>query len=237
MLELKNITQKYGEVVIFNDFNITIKEGFTSLMGKSGSGKSTLMRYFTRLQKPTSGEIYINGKLITDDDIIPMVFQEKSLLDHMTVVDNVALPLYIKGVNKNEAKDRAIQMLKVVGLEDQANKFGSTRVLSGGQMMRISIARSLVANPTILFLDEAFAALDSTTRKSMQDFVKDLQRNTPNSIFLMISHDERESAYLSDEIYVLGVNPAHIKQHLTIGNYSRDSRELFEVVNHLESII
>lgn len=231
IFELKNINQTYtndktGKVTtIFNDFNMAVEDipnrgQFVALMGESGCGKSTILRYITNLNKPTSGEILYCGKPLTHTDIIPMVFQMPSALEWMTVLDNVALPLFIQGVDKKTARQNALEMIKIVGLEGHENKWAKYPLLSGGQLQRIAIARSLVANPTILMMDEPFSALDSANRKKMQLFLSDIFRNGENNnlnptIFL-VTHDAKEAVYLADDIFIMGSNPGHIKHHLKI---------------------
>jgi NitT/TauT family transport system ATP-binding protein len=236
-LELKNIIQKYGDKVIFDDFNLTIEPGITAILGESGCGKSTLFRYLTGLQEPTSGEILINGNKRTDKDVIPLVFQERSTLPYYNVLDNVALPLLLKGVPKKEANEKAAAMLDFVELEDHLHKYAKYPILSGGQLQRVAIARSLVTNPSILLLDEPFGSLDSTTRRKMQQFVKELHNKLPESLFVIITHDEREATYLANDIYVLGANPGHVKQKIELQPMDRKSTAFFEAVNYLESII
>ncbi|MCJ7448138.1 MAG: ATP-binding cassette domain-containing protein [Bacteroidales bacterium] len=130
IINLVNINQVYSDHtppnVVFKDFNLDIKEikeqgQFITLMGKSGCGKSTLLRYISGLQEPTSGEVYIYGKKRTDKDRIPMVFQQYTSFEWKTVLQNVALPLILKGVPKYEANDRAMDMIKVVGLDGHEN--------------------------------------------------------------------------------------------------------------------
>ena len=185
VLELKNIHQTYfdsktqKDFVVFNDFNLAVEDypgmgQFIVIMGKSGCGKSTILRYFTGLQKPTSGEVLINGKPIGNDESIPMVFQQYSSLEWFTVLQNVALPLTLKGVPKAEANAKAMEMIKVVGLEGHENKFAKMPLLSGGQLQRVAIARCLVANPNMILLDEPYGALDGFTRAKMQFFLLDI---------------------------------------------------------------
>ena len=229
MLELKNVSQKYGERTIFDNFSIKIEKGtFTALMGPSGCGKSTILRYFTKLQTPTTGEVITL-------DTIPLVFQERSCLEHLSVLDNVALPLVLKGVK--DAKEQALEMLKVVGLEDQKDKYAKYPNLSGGQLQRVAIARSLVANPEVLLLDEPFSSLDSTTRRDLQDFLKQLHDKGVASTFIIVTHEAREAIYLADNILIMGANPGHVKYNVESNTSDRNSPRAFELLNYIESII
>ena len=164
---------------MFKDFNLDIKDikergQFITLMGKSGCGKSTLLRYISGLQVPTSGDVYIYGKKRTDKDRIPMVFQQYTSFEWKTVLQNVALPLILKGVSKDEANEKAMAMIKIVGLAGHESKWAKYPILSGGQLQRVAIARNLVVNPQILLMDEPFGALDTVTRKQIQLFLRSI---------------------------------------------------------------
>jgi NitT/TauT family transport system ATP-binding protein len=186
IINLVNINQVYSDHtppnIVFKDFNLDIKDiknqgQFITIMGKSGCGKSTLLRYISGLQVPTSGEVYIYGRKRTDKDRIPMVFQQYTSFEWKTVLENVALPLILKGTPKNEANDRAMEMIDIVGLSGHENKWAKYPILSGGQLQRVAIARNLVVNPQILLMDEPFGALDTVTRKQIQVFLRSIFEN------------------------------------------------------------
>ena len=226
IINLKGINQIYSDSnppnVVFKDFNLDIKDQpgqgqFITMMGKSGCGKSTLLRYISGLQEPTSGNVYIYGKKRTENDRIPMVFQQYTSFEWKTVLENVALPLIIKGVPKSEAYDKAMEMIKIVSLEGHEKKWAKYPILSGGQLQRVAIARNLVVNPQILLMDEPFGALDTVTRKQMQKFLRTIFENAsldPTVIF--VTHSESEAVFLSTDIYILGSAPSNIKCHLEI---------------------
>ena len=234
VINLKNIRQVYktdkSENVLFDNFNFDIKdikgEGqFVSLLGKSGCGKSTLLRYIAGLQKPTSGEIDIYGKTKTDADRIPMIFQQYSSFPWMSVIENVALPLIINKVNKNEAYDKAEELIKIVGLSGHEKKWARYPLLSGGQLQRVAIARSLVANPKILLLDEPFSALDIKNRNELQNVLLTLFKNpTIDVTFILVTHDIREAVYLSNRLYIMKSNPGEIYKEykIDLGTRERD---------------
>jgi NitT/TauT family transport system ATP-binding protein len=226
IINLVNINQVYAEHtppnVVFKDFNLDIKDiknqgQFITIMGKSGCGKSTLLRYISGLQVPTSGEVYIYGKKRTEKDRIPMVFQQYTSFEWKTVLQNVALPLILKGVSKDEANEKAMQMIKIVGLAGHEQKWAKYPILSGGQLQRVAIARNLVVNPQILLMDEPFGALDTITRKQIQVFLRSIFENAkldPTVVF--VTHSESEAVFLSSDIIILDSGPATIRHQFKI---------------------
>lgn len=229
ILELRNVTQTYKDkttkkdFTVFENLNFVVEDvvnigQFVTIMGASGCGKSTLLRYCTGLQRPTSGEVYIGGKLIEKKQSNPMVFQHYSSLEWYTVLKNVALPLRLRGVPKQEAHEKAMEMIKIVGLAGHEYKYAKYPLLSGGQLQRVAIARSLVANPNILFLDEPFGALDGKTRAEMQFFLLELYQQNEhanlNPTNVLVTHDPREAALLGNDIIIMGANPGRIIVHI-----------------------
>jgi NitT/TauT family transport system ATP-binding protein len=253
IINLVNINQVYSDHtpanVVFKDFNLDIKDikdygQFITIMGKSGCGKSTLLRYISGLQVPTSGDVYIYGKKRTDKDRIPMVFQQYTSFEWKTVLENVALPLVLKGVNKSEANDKAMEMIKIVGLAGHENKWAKYPILSGGQLQRVAIARNLVVNPQILLMDEPFGALDTVTRKQIQCFLRNIFENAkidPTIVF--VTHSESEAVFLSSDIIILDSGPASIKHHIKVDlpkkrdDSVRYSNDFTEYVNKLGSLM
>lgn len=258
VLELKNIHQTYfdsrtqKDFVVFDDFNLAVEDypnigQFIVIMGKSGCGKSTLLRYLTGLQKPTSGEVLINGNPIGENESIPMVFQQYSSLEWFTVLQNVALPLTLKGVSKREAYDKAMDMIKVVGLEGHENKYAKMPLLSGGQLQRVAIARCLVANPTMLLLDEPYGALDGFTRAKMQFFLLDIfqkgEMANLNPTVVLVTHDPREAVLLGQDIYIMDADPGRIVKHIkpdlkgTRDRAMRKDPRFVEIVSYIEDVM
>jgi NitT/TauT family transport system ATP-binding protein len=253
IINLVDINQVYSDHtppnVVFKDFNLNIKDiqsqgQFITLMGKSGCGKSTLLRYISGLQIPTSGDVYIYGKKRTDKDRIPMVFQQYTSFEWKTVLQNVALPLILKGIARDEANGRAMDMIKIVGLEGHEGKWAKYPILSGGQLQRVAIARNLVVNPQILLMDEPFGALDTVTRKQIQVFLRSLFESAkidPTVIF--VTHSESEAVFLSSDIYILDSGPANIRHHFKIdlppnrNDSIRYSTEFTDYVNKLGSLL
>ena len=225
-IQLRNITQIYTENqkknIVFDNFNLNIKDvagagQFVVIVGPSGCGKSTILRYIAGLQKPTSGEIYFNDRLQTDDDRISMVFQQYSSLPWKTVIENVMLPLEIKGVKDKEAFERAKNLIEIVGLKGHENKFAQYPILSGGQLQRVALCRSLVANPEIILMDEPFGALDVRTRLQMQDMLCGIWTKLQGDpTVILVTHDLNEAVYLADEIFVMTSNPGRIVKNITV---------------------
>jgi NitT/TauT family transport system ATP-binding protein len=253
IINLVNITQVYSDHtppnIVFKDFNLAIKDikdrgQFITLMGKSGCGKSTLLRYISGLQEPTSGEVYIYGKKRTSKDRIPMVFQQYTSFEWKTVLENVALPLILKGVPEDEANDKAMAMIKIVGLSGHEDKWAKYPILSGGQLQRVAIARNLVVNPQILLMDEPFGALDTVTRKQIQLFLRSIFEHAkldPTVVF--VTHSESEAVFLSSDIIILDSGPATIRHEIKIDlpdirdEAVRYSTQFTEYVNKLGSLM
>jgi glycine betaine/proline transport system ATP-binding protein len=180
------------------------------IMGLSGSGKSTLLRCMTRLIEPSAGEIYFEAQDLmqaSDTELIEMrrhkmgmVFQHFALLPNRTVLGNVALPLEVQGIGKAAREQRALEVIKLVGLDGREHYY--PRELSGGQQQRVGIARSLAAEPDIWFLDEPFSALDPLIRREMQDEFMRLQNVLHKSI-VFITHDFEEAIRLADRIAIM----------------------------------
>jgi NitT/TauT family transport system ATP-binding protein len=222
IIELRGIGQSYDggqNWIIKNlDFVIEDKPGmgqFVVLLGMSGSGKSTLLRYIAGLQTPTEGTVLINGKKVEDHPRISMVFQQYSSLPWMTVLDNVGLALDYQGIGKKDRDERAMEMIKLVGLDGHEKKYAIYPTLSGGQLQRVAIARSILANPSILLMDEPFGALDIKTRMQMQELVMNLW-NKFHSTIIFVTHDISEAVYMADDIYIMKKSPSHIAAHIDI---------------------
>lgn len=222
IVELKNISQSYdgGDSWIIKDLNFLIEDKpnqgqFAVIMGMSGSGKSTLLRYIAGLQKPTKGVALLRDKPVDDKNRVSMVFQQYSSLPWLSVLENVGLGLAYQGVPKKERDERAMELIKKVGLDGHQHKYAQYPALSGGQLQRVAIARSFLANPDILLMDEPFGALDINTRLQMQDLLCEIWSEFhPTVIF--VTHDVSEAVYLADDIYILKAAPACIVEHVHV---------------------
>ena len=232
IIELKNVGQSYdgGENWIIKDCNLSVPDKpaqgeFVVILGMSGCGKSTILRYVAGLQKPTAGQVFIHGKPMEEAPRVSMVFQSYSSLPWMSVLDNVALAMQFKGIGQKERHERAMDIIKKVGLEGHEQKYAQYPTLSGGQLQRVAIARSIVANPDILLMDEPFGALDINTRLQMQDLLADLWTEFhPTVIF--VTHDISEAVYLGDDIYIMKSQPSDFVRHIEVGLPLERSREL-----------
>ncbi|WP_415271424.1 betaine/proline/choline family ABC transporter ATP-binding protein [Candidatus Pelagibacter sp. Uisw_121] len=203
--------QENGCIVGVNNASFEVSKGeMLVVMGLSGSGKSTLLRCISRLTDATAGKIFIEGQdllSLSNKELIElrrnkmgMVFQSFALLPHKTVVENIAFPLQIKGIKTKDSINKAMEMVKLVGLDGRENYF--PRELSGGQQQRVGIARSLAVEPDIWFLDEPFSALDPLIRKEMQDEFLRLQEKLQKTI-MFITHDFDEALKLADRIAIM----------------------------------
>lgn len=220
IIELKNISQVYdGNKIVIQDLNLLIEKRenhqFIVILGQSGCGKSTLLRYVAGLQKPTSGEVFLNGQPRSENDVVSMVFQRYSSPPWMTALENVMLPLILKGVPKKQAKEEAMQMVKAMGLEGHEQKFAQEPLLSGGQLQRVAIARSLITNAGIILMDEPFGALDLNTRLDMQLLLAEIyEKLKPTIIF--VTHAIDEAVFLGDEVWIMDANPGRIIRRIDI---------------------
>ena len=203
--------QEAGCIVGVNNASFEVSKGeMLVVMGLSGSGKSTLLRCISRLTDATAGKIFVEGQdllSLKNKELIElrrnkmgMVFQSFALLPHKTVLENIAFPLQIKGINTEDSISKAMDMVKLVGLDGRENYF--PRELSGGQQQRVGIARSLAVEPDIWFLDEPFSALDPLIRKEMQDEFLRLQGVLKKTI-MFITHDFDEALRLADRIAIM----------------------------------
>lgn len=200
-----------GYIAGVKDVSIEVSRGeMLVIMGLSGSGKSTLVRCFSRLHEITGGTIEVEGQdimALSEKDLIDlrrnkmgMVFQSFGLLPHRTVLENIAFPLEMRRQDRHTRRDRAMEVIKLVGLEGREDYF--PRELSGGQQQRVGIARSLAIEPDIWFLDEPFSALDPLIRREMQDEFLRLQDMLGKTI-VFITHDFDEALRLADRIAIM----------------------------------
>ena len=195
MIEVKNLNKTFKSVEALKDVSLTIEDGdIFGIIGMSGAGKSTLVRCLNFLERPDSGEVIVDNKILgtlSEKELlsfrkeVAMIFQGFNLLMQSTCLKNVMFPMELEKVDKNKARERALELLDMVGLKDKANAYPAT--LSGGQKQRVAIARALACNPKILLCDEATSALDPTTTNQILDLISDINKKL-NITVVIITH-------------------------------------------------
>lgn len=210
VVALSGVSRSFGPTRALDDLSLTVRRGeILGIIGRSGAGKSTLIRCLNGLERPDSGRIEIEGRNIvglSESELQPirrkigMIFQHFNLMSAKTVVDNVALPLKIAGWAKAERRERALELLDLVGLSDKAGSYPSE--LSGGQKQRVGIARALSARPALLLSDEATSALDPETTRAILTLLKDINRKLGVTVVL-ITHEMEVVRTIGDRVAVL----------------------------------
>jgi len=236
MIELKRITKVFQQkdriTTALSDISIKVPEGkIMGVIGESGAGKSTLIRCVNLLERPTMGEVYVDGQdlmNLTPSELakarrnIGMIFQHFNLLSSRTVFDNIAFPLELTKTPKAEIRKRVNELLKLVGLENKALDYPAK--LSGGQKQRVAIARTLASNPKVLLCDEATSALDPSTTHSILSLLKEINRQL-NITILLITHEMEVVKDICDEVAVLH-NGRLIEQGSIADIFSHPKNEL-----------
>lgn len=240
IIELKGLTKTFGSgegsVKALKNIDLEIHKGdIFGIIGLSGAGKSTLVRCINLLEKPTSGNVIFDGRDLTampDKELrlvrrsIGMIFQRFNLLMQRTALDNIIFPLLLEGMDKKKAKERGMELLKIVGLEDRADAYPAQ--LSGGQMQRIAIARAVANNPKVLLCDEATSALDPNTTRAILDLLKDINR-TMGVTIVIITHEMKVIEQICSHVAVIDhgdiVEKGEVKDVFTSPK-SRIAREL-----------
>jgi len=214
VLEVKQVNKEYGlkgfKTSVLKDINLNVEKGdFISIMGPSGAGKTTLLNLMSTLDKPTTGQIILDGNDLSKvsskklamirRNQIGFIFQDYSLLDNMTILDNIALPLALGRKKTNEIIQKATEMAQLFGLEKHLNKYPYE--LSGGQKQRTAAARALITNPSVIFADEPTGALDSRSSTDLLECLKRINEQTEATI-IMVTHDPFSASY-SKRVYML----------------------------------
>jgi len=214
MIEIRNLGKTFqtanGDIVALQDINLTIRDGeIFGIIGLSGAGKSTLVRCINLLERPTTGEVLVDGKnllalsqkeLLKTRQNIGMIFQGFNLLEQRSVLRNVCFPLEIAGVPKEQARKRAVELLELVGLADRQKAYPAQ--LSGGQKQRVAIARALATKPRYLLCDEATSALDPNTTQSILALLREINETLGVTI-VVITHEMRVIDQICDRVAVI----------------------------------
>jgi len=235
MLILKDIIKNY-EVPVLGPIDVEIKsKSFVSIIGASGSGKSTFLRLASGLISQSSGSISYKNNIKPK---MGFVFQDSTLLPWRNVIDNVLLPSELTKQNNSESIEKSINWLERVGLKGKENSFPNE--LSGGQKMRVSIARAMVQGGDLLLLDEPFSALDEVTRRKLEDDLLEIWE-TNNITVLFVTHSVTQAVYLSQRVIVLSSGPGIILEDLAIEKNLKDdfeeTSEFISQVRHLTNIL
>ncbi len=225
-IKIDKVRKCFGNVEVLKEFNQVFEDKeFITLLGPSGCGKTTMLRMLAGFEKPTSGTISIDDKVVSSDKVfippekrdIGMVFQSYAVWPHMTVFDNIAYPLKIKKVPKNIIKEKVDAIMEVVHLSQYADRIPSQ--LSGGQQQRVALGRALVAEPNLLLLDEPLSNLDAKLRENMRFEIKAIQKKLGITV-VYVTHDQIEAMTMSDKVIVIndGIiqqvgNPMEIYRH------------------------
>lgn len=231
-LELKNLSKKYGENTVVNNFNINVEKGeLISILGPSGCGKTTTLRMIAGFIKPTGGHIFLSGEDITDfpPEIRPVstVFQNYALFPHMTVYENIdyglRYPLKVgEKLNKKQKKERMEKVFELINLKGLENR--RTDQLSGGQQQRVALARSLVLEPKVLLLDEPLSNIDTKLRETVRNEIRKIQKKLGITM-IFVTHDQEEAMSISDRIVVM--NQGEIQQTGTSREIYRTPESVF----------
>ena len=209
-LTISHLEKAFGSNLVVKDFNLSVEKGeFISLLGPSGCGKTTVLRMVAGFETPTSGSIQIGGQEVTglkaNARNIGMMFQAYALFPNLTVADNVAFGLKVKGVAKAERDARVAEMLALIGLPDKGASYPFQ--LSGGQQQRVALARALAPSPRVLLLDEPLSALDAKVRVSLRNQIREIQQRLGITT-IFVTHDQEEAMSISDRIVVMNAGIA-----------------------------
>ncbi len=204
-IEIKNVIKRFGENTVLNNISLQVNKGeLVTLLGPSGCGKSTLLRAIAGLNQVDGGQVWLDGRDVTDVDPrkrqVGMVFQSYALFPNMTAAQNVAFGLSIQKRPKEEINRRVMDLIELVGLKGKENQRPSQ--LSGGQQQRVALARALVMDPKVLLLDEPLSALDAQIRQNLRVQIREIQQSM-HITAIFVTHDQEEAMSISDRIFVM----------------------------------
>lgn len=215
ILKAENINKSFGEKQVLNKVSITLNEGeIVSLLGVSGSGKTTLFNILSGIYEPDSGSVYLNGRDITGKPgEISYMLQKDLLFPYRKVIDNICLPLIIKGMKKKQAREKAAPYFEIFGLEGTEYQYPAD--LSGGMRQRAALLRTYLSSNGVALLDEPFSALDTITKSKIHKWYLDIM-NQINLSTVFITHDIDEAILLSDRIYILSAQTGSVDKEIII---------------------
>ncbi|MBX3112234.1 MAG: nitrate/sulfonate/bicarbonate ABC transporter ATP-binding protein [Fimbriimonadaceae bacterium] len=248
LVRLANLTKTFprpesgGSIQVLDSLDLSISTGeIVALLGRSGSGKSTMLRLISGLIQPTSGSIMSSGRAVTGPNPdVAMVFQNYALFDWLTVTENVEIGLEAKRVPPREARKKALEALKLVGLEGFAKAY--PKELSGGMKQRVGFARAFVVEPRVMLLDEPFSSLDVLTAENLRGEIADLWEDGlfPAEAVLIVTHNIEEAVILADRVVVISANPGRVRGEIRITlprPRERTAPEFRAMVDHIYTIM
>lgn len=240
ILRVENVNKSFGDKLVLKDINIKLNKGeLVSLIGVSGSGKTTLFNIIAGLLTPDSGKVYLKGEDITSKaGKVSYMLQKDLLLPYMKIIDNVSLPLILRGEKKKVAREKVRGLFNDFGLNGYEEKYPAE--LSGGMAQRAALLRTYVFSKDVALLDEPFSALDAITKTSIHKWYKSIINEIGIST-IFISHDIEEAVKLSDRIYILGKNPGTIVDEIEVQenfdeNFFED-KKFIEYKKHIIKIL
>lgn len=219
-LEIRGIKKSFDETEVLRNISICLKKGeFISIVGQSGCGKTTLFNIIAGLIKPDAGNVYIDGEDLTGISGFVSYMQQKDLLlPWKSVIDNVSIPLTLKGMDKEEAKRKVMNYFELFGLSGFENVY--PHKLSGGMRQRAALLRTYMLSKDIMLLDEPFGAIDAINREKLQSWLRDVLKNLGISLIL-ITHEIDEAILISDRLYVMSQKPSSISAEFKCADYNQ----------------
>ncbi len=231
MISLQNIHKSFKKFNVIKDLSLEIAKGeIVSLIGPSGCGKTTTIKMINGLEKPTEGKVLIDGKDISDLDLIQLrrgmgyIIQQTGLFPHMTIEENIGIIPKLEGKDKDEIRKKVYSLMEMIGLDADDYLWRYPAQLSGGQLQRVGVARAFAMDPEIILMDEPFSALDPVTREQLQNELLEIQSKMKKTI-VFVTHDMREAIKISDKICIL--NNGKIAQYDTPENILKKPADEF----------
>lgn len=236
----ESVTKLFAGKAVLSDISFAIKQGMSlSVIGPSGCGKTTLLYIISGLTLPTSGRVLIDSREIKGTDVrTAFILQDYGLLPWKSVLHNVELGMKIRGISAEERRERAIRILREMGIDSHMDRYPAT--LSGGEKQRVAIARALASGPEILLMDEPFSSLDTLTRERLQYTMSDLQRERKLTM-ITVTHSIEEAVFLGDEIMVMTPGPGSVSRMIKNSGRRtpgfRNSEEFFKTCSTIRRSI